>query len=279
MSGRVNTAVTKDPIFLPRGVRCARIVPKAASDHTRGTRSIAGYVRGAVTERPLTGASGMRVEVMFILVLSAPLVSGSVAATAEDGPASPPAGAEPADGVRRVTATLLGPVSDVRGADWPVKADGTPDFMLTMRGAVEVAILLPDGRTARLTAADGAFLVQFNRVVTGVSFRPSAAPGTIREAVADARRVLAEIGVEPDESMNRDMARWDGYNPRSNISRLRTHKRLREDIFCYVELRPTLEPEGWYLRVSIEALPPSKPSATRPATRPSSARARGAGQG
>jgi len=107
---------------------------------------------------------------------------------------------------------LLGPTEQARGMDMdqivPVLPLAWPDLLRPCR----LTVHLPDGRAPTLEARGVALLSDHGTVVDVFARIPSQ-PVPFREAVADLRRALGSVGIEPDEAMRRQMAAWPADAP------------------------------------------------------------------
>jgi hypothetical protein len=111
-----------------------------------------------------------------------------------------------------VTVPLLGSTRDIRGMDLPeglhAERVGSADLL---RPQI-LTIHLPDGRSLTLTARSLS-LISLDGIVEGVYARRPMHPVRFKEAVADLRRTLEALKIEPDRQMAEQMAGWPEDTP------------------------------------------------------------------
>jgi hypothetical protein len=112
----------------------------------------------------------------------------------------------------RVTVPLLGSTADVRGMELPKRvhtesvdgADLLKPHLLTIR--------LSDGRELTVPVRSMSLITQ-DGVVIGIYARRPMHPGRFNEVVADLRRTMKSLGIEPDEKMAEQFASWGDDHP------------------------------------------------------------------
>jgi hypothetical protein len=171
----------------------------------------------------------------------------------DEPPAHPAARPAPP---RRVSVRLLGPASAITGVAIPshvLAAKRGSDFFQIDEPAV-VALTLPDGKKVSLPV-NMAFVtthVDFktkSAVVVDVALLPLLKSVPYREAIAEMRRLMHEMGIEPDERMRTQMAKWpDDSGPID----YRAAMDINEDYGLSVDLR-TAPYGGWFIVFTFEA--------------------------
>jgi len=156
---------------------------------------------------------------------------------------------------RRVAVRLLGPASGITGIDVPahILAGRRPRFFQIEVPSV-VAVTLPGGKVFSLPAKTAFVTTEVDvrtgiAVVVDVALLPLLKGVSYREAVAEVRRLMRDMGVEPDKRMRKRMATWPDdsgpvtYNAAMDIS---------EDHGLSAELRPSPD-DGWFVVFTFQA--------------------------
>lgn len=166
-------------------------------------------------------------------------------------PADPVAGPP----LRQVAVRLLGPAEEITGATVPkhvlIAKRGTEFFQI--KEPCEFTVDLPGGKKVSLPVKT-AFInsqvdVRTKAVVVDVDLLPLPAAVPFREAVAELRRLMCAMCIEPDERMRKQMAAWPddlpthppGTNPDLPSPSYRTEVKLSGSIAFLVKVRPSDE--------------------------------------
>jgi hypothetical protein len=161
-----------------------------------------------------------------------------------------------------VSIRLLGPASGIRGANVPahILAGQRPRFF-QIDEPRSVEVTLPGGKIASLPVKSVTVVSQFNvetksAVVVDVELLPLPKAVSYREAVAAVRRGLGQMGITPDEKMQRKMALWpedggdvsEGFHPLS----YRAGMNLSDSHGILVDMRPA-PGRGWFIVYTFAA--------------------------
>lgn len=159
---------------------------------------------------------------------------------------------------RQVSVRLLGSATDITGAAVPshvlVAKRGTEFFQTD--GPSVVAVALPGGTVISLPVRSAFVTTEVDvrsktPVVVDVALLPLSKAVTYREAVAAVRRLMRQMGLEPDDRMRKQMAKWpDDSGPIT----YRAAMNVSEDYWFVAEVRPALDPEDrWFVVFTFAA--------------------------
>jgi hypothetical protein len=114
--------------------------------------------------------------------------------------------------LREVVVPLLGLVGDLQGMDIPKtihsEAVGSIDLLQPHR----LTIRLPDGRELSVIARSTSLITR-DGIAAYVYVRRPIQPARFKDAVADLRRTMQSLEIEPNEKMARDIESWGDNNP------------------------------------------------------------------
>ena len=191
----------------------------------------------------------MAAKVSAWAAAGAALVLGWVGlAMPDDGP---PAGPAPRPSPpRRVAVRLLGPAEAITGIEAPKGVARRNGTYLHARDPADVTVRLPGGRAARVWSKLTSVHVDHG-VVVDVDLLPLPEAVPFREAVAELRRLMREMGIEPDERMREQMAAWPDD---SGYFTYRTGVNLSESVKFSVDVRPTPDDNKFYLALMFSAI-------------------------
>jgi hypothetical protein len=152
---------------------------------------------------------------------------------------------------------MLGPVSAVKGLDWPVLADGKWDYSVSVAEPCDLTVRLPD-RNLRLKTRPILVLVQINGTVMSVHAPTATKKASMREKVDEVERILADWKARPDERMRATLDDWRTRNsPGQSAFVILTDRRAGTaplDERCGVTARLSSPSDGgWNVVMEIDA--------------------------
>jgi len=106
-----------------------------------------------------------------------------------------------------VAVRLLGPAEAITGMKVPKGLAQQGDTYLRVEEHTEVTLQLPGGKTVRMRVKYVSINVNHG-VVVDIHLLPLPTSVPYREAVAEIRRLMREMGIEPDEPMRKQLATW-----------------------------------------------------------------------
>jgi hypothetical protein len=170
-----------------------------------------------------------------------------------DGPSTDPSAQH--SPTRRVSVRLLGPAEVITGIDVPKGLVNQGDTYLRVEEPADVTVQLPGGRTIRQRVKSISVNVNHG-VVVDIHLLPLPKSVPYREAIAELRRLLCAMGIEPDERMRKQMATWPDDSPGYSVGfyplTYRTGVDLSESVAVEVVVRPA-DDGGWFLALTLAA--------------------------
>ena len=127
----------------------------------------------------------------------------------------PPKVPAPPSPPRRVSIRLLGPVSEIKGVTVPAHVltaqRGSEFFQIDEPSVITVS--LPGGKRISLPVKTAFVNTEVDiktksAVVVDINLLPLPKGVPYRESVAELRRLMREMGIEPDERMRKQMTTW-----------------------------------------------------------------------
>ncbi len=185
-------------------------------------------------------------------------------ATVNDAPPEDPA--DKSSPPRQVTVRLLGPAKGITGTTVPghILAGKRPRFFQIAEPSL-ITVDLPNGNKMSLSVKSAFINTQVDvrtktAVVVDVDLLPLPKSVPYRDAVAELRRLMRAMGVEPDEHMRKQMAGWPddlpthppGSNPDLPSPSYRTGVGITESVKFEVVVRPAAD-GGWFLALTLAA--------------------------
>ena len=195
-------------------------------------------------------------------------------ATMNDEPPARPA-ASPAP-PRQVTVRLLGPAEEITGIKVPKDLNKQGDTYLRAQEPADVTVRLPRDRGVQMRVKYVSVNVDHG-VVVDIHLLPLPKAVPFREAVAELRRLMRAMGVEPDERMRKQMAGWpddlpthpSGSNPDLPSPTYSTGVKLDDSVKFSVDVRPAAD-GGWFLAFMFSAIGDARRAVWDPNFKPAS---------
>lgn len=157
---------------------------------------------------------------------------------------------------RQVSVRLLGQVSGIAGIEVPKRLARQSDTYLHALEPANVTVHLPRERTVRVWSKLTSVDVDHG-VVVDVHLLPLVKSLTYREAVAELRRCMRTMDIEPDELMRKQMATWPDDSPGYSVGfyplTYSTGVNLSESVKFSVDVRPA-DDGGWFLALMFSAI-------------------------
>lgn len=166
----------------------------------------------------------------------------------------------------RVSVRLLGPASEIKGVAIPahILAGERPRFFQINEPSV-VAVTLPGGKVITIPSKMSFINTEVDvrtksAVVVDIDLLPLPKSISFREAVAELRRLMRDMGIEPDERMKRHLAEWPEDTPGYDTERrpeflphgYRTVVGIGESVAFEVDVRAA-DDGGWFLALTLAA--------------------------
>ena len=129
----------------------------------------------------------------------------------EEPPAAPVAPPPP----RQVAVRLLGPAEEITGLKVPKGLNKQGDTYLRTQEPADVTVRLAGDRVVQMRVKYVSVNVDHG-VVVDVHLLPLSKSVSFREAVAELRRLMRAMDVEPDKLMRKQMAAWPDDLPTSS---------------------------------------------------------------
>ena|SRR5271157_5677943 len=149
---------------------------------------------------------------------------------------------------QRVSVRLLGPAEEITGIQVPKGlADRSTTYLHTLTPA-DVIVHLPGDRTVRMWSKLTSVNV-CHGVVVDVHLLPLPKSVTYREAIAELRRLMRDMGIRPDERMRKQMATWPDDSGPITYS---TGMWLSKSIGLGASVRSDYD-GGWFLALNFAA--------------------------
>ena len=199
-------------------------------------------------------------------LVTLPEKSSVEAQVREEGPIDP----EEGNTLPEVPITLLGSIRDVEAIELH---PATSDIRLADSDVLRphrLALRLPDGRSAELDIRAMSFLSHYG-VIENVYLRRPMEPVAFEEAVADLKRTMEMLGIEPDEGMREQMAAWPEEEPGTGDDVEPAEFEAKTAVSEAVDLRVRVGPDprgGWYALLLFEATDEAKQAAQNAAETP-----------
>lgn len=191
----------------------------------------------------------------------------------EEPPAKPTAPPAPP---RRVSVRLLGPAEEITGIKVPKGLARQGDTYLRAQEPADVTVRLPGDRVVQMRVKYVSVNVDHG-VVVDIHLLPLPAAVSFREAVAELRRLMRAMHIEPDERMRKQMAVWPddlptpppGSDPDLPSPTYSTGVKLDESIKSSVDVRPAAD-GGWFLAFMFSAIGDARRAVWDPNFKPAS---------
>ncbi len=158
---------------------------------------------------------------------------------------------------RLISVELLGTTKEITGVTVPahILTGKRPGFFQVDEPSV-VTVTLPGVRVVTIPVKTAFVNTEIDvktksAIVVDIDLLPLPKGLPFREAVAEFRRLLRDMKIEPDELMRKQMSTWpddSGYHI------YRTGVNLNESVKFMVDVRPTPGNDGFYLVLTFSAL-------------------------
>ena len=148
---------------------------------------------------------------------------------------------------------LMDSTDRVKGRPWPTYDDGRPLEITAVEEPFELVLHLPSGREIRMRAKAATF-EQDNGVVSQVSPLPLMGLVEFRDAVAEAKRIAADLRVDTDPQLRARLMEWQGQNPEADMFSnpvYMARAQLETGVLLYIEIKPHPNGDGWYVIVDF----------------------------
>ena len=151
----------------------------------------------------------------------------------------------------RVTVPLLGSTRDIRGMDLPEGLHAERVGGAELLKPHSLTLRLPGGRPLTINARSMS-VISLNGIVKSVYIRRPMEPMRFKEAVADLRRTMKSLGIEPDRQMTEQMNAWGENNPGREEGAVPNPDLYKTGVefapgICDLDIRVSPDTErGWY---------------------------------